>query len=54
MEGLKAEVAVVCTTDKDWGLQLVFDLVWQGFIQIRHTLFVEEVGTVLNRTLNHG
>ncbi len=54
VEGLKAEVAVVCTTDEDWALQLVFDLLWQAFIQIRHTLLVEEVGTVLNRALNHG
>lgn len=54
VEGLEAEVAVVGTTDEDWALQLVFDLVWQGFVQIRHTLFVEEVRTVLNRTLNHG
>jgi len=54
VEGLKAKVAVVGATDKDRALQLVCDLVWQGFIQIRHTLFVEEVGTVLNRALYHG
>jgi hypothetical protein len=54
VERLKAEVAVVGATDKDRALQLVCDLVWQGFIQIWHTLFVEEVGTVLNCALNHG
>ena len=54
VERLKAEVAVVGATDEDRALQLVCDLVWQGFIQIWHTLFVEEVRTVLNRALNHG
>jgi hypothetical protein len=54
VERLKAEVAVMCTTDEDWALQLVFYLVWQGFVQIRQALFMEEVGTVLNRALNHG
>jgi hypothetical protein len=48
VERLEAKVTVVGSTNEDWTLELIFNLIGESIIHFWDTFFMEKVWTVLN------